>query len=62
MNGQRKERPKNGNEQDWCSRYWRRLLCVFSNHTGLGRAVKRAMNKRFRKRARQTLRLWESDE
>lgn len=57
-----KERPINGNEQDWCSRRWRRVLCVFHNITGLGRAVKRAMNKRFRKRERQRLKIWIPEE
>lgn len=40
--------PKNGDESDWCTG-WRKLLCVFKNTTGLGKFVKRRMNKRFRK-------------
>jgi hypothetical protein len=40
----------NGDEQDWTSR-WRRVLCVFANNTGLGKKVKRKMNKRERRRA-----------
>jgi hypothetical protein len=46
----KKEPAKNGDEQDWCSRGWRRFLCVFHNNTGLGKAVKRRMNKRARQR------------
>jgi hypothetical protein len=42
----------NGDEQDWTSR-WRRVLCVFANNTGLGKKVKRAMNKRERRRAKE---------
>jgi len=47
----RKEPAKNGNEHDWTTK-WRHMLCVFSNNTGLGKRVKRAMNKRARKRAK----------
>ena len=39
---------KSGDEQDWISRRWRRMLCVFHNRTGLGKKIKRAMNKRVR--------------
>jgi len=46
----------NGDEQDWVSRRWRRLLAVFSNRTGLGKAVKRAMAKRHRRRWREAIR------
>ncbi len=49
-----REPAKSGDEQDWVSG-WRRVLCVFRNHTGLGKAVKRAMNKRARRRARATM-------
>ena len=51
----RREPARSGDEQDWISRRWRRLLCVFSNNTGLGRSVKRAINKRARRRARDEL-------
>ena len=47
-----RDRPEpaiNGDEQDWISTRWRRMLSVFSNSTGLGRAVKRAMAKRHRR-------------
>lgn len=45
-----KELPRSGDEQDWVSRRWRRMLCVFKNRSGLGKRVKRAMNKRQRRR------------
>ena len=51
-----KEPPRNGYEHDWCSRKWRRLLGVLQAHSGLGKSVKRAMNKRFRRRAKLDLR------
>ena len=41
----------NGDEHDWTT-IWRKVLCVFKNHTGLGKKVKRAMNKRARKKAK----------
>lgn len=47
-----REPARSGDEQDWVCKRWRRLLCVFKNNTGLGRAVKRALNKRQRRRAR----------
>jgi len=50
----RKEPAQNGDEHDWTSG-WRRLLCVFDNHTGLGKKVKRAMNKRSRKKAKHNI-------
>lgn len=50
----RKEPAINGDEQDWTSK-WRRLLGIFSNTTGLGKRVKRAMNKRARRRAKQEI-------
>ena len=56
-----REPAKSGNEQDWVSRSSRRSLCVFYNWTGLGKAVKRAMNKRARRRARAALEALESD-
>lgn len=52
----RKEPAVNGDEQDWVSHRARRLLCVFSNWTGLGKKVKRAMNKRARRRAKVEVR------
>jgi hypothetical protein len=42
----------NGNEHDWTTR-WRSLLAVFHNRTGLGKAVKRAINKRARRRGKR---------
>jgi hypothetical protein len=57
-----KERPINGDEEDWCSRRWRRLLRVFDNRTGLGKAVKRAMNRRARRKAKLDLNIENSDE
>ena len=56
MSADRKPQPTSGDEYDWVIRAWRRSLCVFHNNTGLGRAVKRAMNKRFRRNARQQIR------
>ena len=42
----------NGDERDWTTSF-RRLLCVFSNRTGLGKKVKRAMNKRARQKGKK---------
>ena len=50
-----KEPAVNGFEQDWISKRWRSLLCVFQNRTGLGKRVKRAINRRSRRRARREL-------
>ncbi len=54
----RKDRIKliTGDEFDWTSRGWRRLLCVFKNHTGLGKKVKHAINGRARREERKRLR------
>lgn len=49
-----------GDEYDWVSKRWRRLLCVFKNRTGLGKKVKQALSRRARRRARQ--RINEGDE
>ena len=54
-----KDRPEpaiSGDEQDWIATRWRRLLCVFTNRTGLGKAVKRAMSKRHRRKWREAIR------
>lgn len=51
----RKEPAKNGNEMDWTSG-WRWVLKVYDNWTGLGKQVKRAMNKRARRRAKMDVR------
>ncbi len=45
-----------GDEFDWTAKRWRRLLCVFDNTTGLGKKVKRAINQRARRKAREELR------
>jgi len=45
-----------GDEYDWVSKNWRRLLCVFKNQTGLGKKVKRAINQRARRKIRKELR------
>jgi len=50
------ERPVNGDECDWVSKGWRRALCVFRNTTGLGKRVKRAINKRARRNAKRRIR------
>ena len=50
-----KEKAINGDEQDWISKRWRHLLCVFKNITGLGKTVKRRMNKRSRRRIKLDL-------
>jgi len=50
----------NGDEQDWTTR-WRKFLCVFNNHTGLGKKVKRAINKRARKLAKKDIENRNSD-
>ena len=54
----RKDRvPKiSGDEHDWTSKNWRRVLCVFSNRTGLGKKVKHALNRRARRKAREEIR------
>lgn len=52
----RKEPPVNGDEADWCCKRWRWVLCAFKNTTGLGKKVKRAMNKRARRRSRTEIR------
>ena len=51
----KKEPAINGDEHDWTTG-WRKLLKVFENNTGLGKAVKRAMNKRARRRAKKECR------
>jgi len=43
-----KQKLKNGDEFDWVSKKWRHALKCFKR-AGLGRKVKRAMNKRVRK-------------
>lgn len=48
--GTKKERPKDADEADWVAKNWRRALCLFRNNAGLGKKVKRRMNKRFRRR------------
>ena len=50
----KKEPAKAGDEYDWVTSI-RRHLCVFHNNTGLGKKIKRAMNKRFRKKGKQEL-------
>jgi hypothetical protein len=50
----RKEPAKTADEYDWITG-WRRWLRVFKNHTGLGKAVKRAMSKRARRRAKREI-------
>lgn len=47
---------KSGDEQDWVCKAWRRVLCVFQNHTGLGKQVKRRINKRIRRKNKQEMR------
>jgi len=44
----------NGNENDWTS-CWRKALCVFKNNSGLGKKVKRAMNKRERQQTKNEI-------
>lgn len=48
MTSTNKPWPRNYYEKSWCS-HWRKVMCLFSNNTGLGKFVKRRMNKRFRK-------------
>ena len=45
-----------GDEYDWVSKNWRRALCVFKNTTGLGKKVKRAINRRTRRKNKQAIR------
>ena len=51
----KKEPTITGAENDWVSKRWRRLLCVFQNTSGLGKQVKRAINRRSRRRSKQHL-------
>ena len=51
----RREPTKGLNERDWISKRWRRILCSFHNRTGLGKRVKRAINKRARHRAKREI-------
>ena len=44
-----KQKLKGGAEWDWVSKRWRRVLCYMQNHTGVGKKIKRGMNKRIRK-------------
>ena len=44
-----KQKLKQGAEWDWVSSFWRRHLCYLQNHTGIGKRIKRAMNKRIRR-------------
>ena len=41
-------------EKDWTTAI-RRTKCLFKNFTGLGKRVKRAINKRTRRRARRDI-------
>lgn len=43
-----KQKLKNGSEYDWVSKSWRKVLCYLQNHTGVGKKIKRQMNKRIR--------------
>jgi len=42
----------NGDEIDWICKGCRRSLCLFKNNTGLGKKVKKAMNRRSRAESR----------
>ena len=44
-----KQKLKGSAEWDWVSKYWRSVLCYMQNHTGVGKRIKRGMNKRVRK-------------
>lgn len=48
-----KEPPRTGAEHDWTSR-WRRILC-YCARAGVGKSIKRGMNKRARQRAKREL-------
>ena len=50
----KKELAINGDEHDWTT-MWRKLLCVFKNNTGLGKQVKRKMNKRARRKIKEKI-------
>jgi hypothetical protein len=47
-----KQKLKGGDEWDWVSKYWRKM---FRWHPGEGKIVKRRMNKRARKEAKQAV-------
>ena len=44
-----KQKLKTAGEYDWVSKRWRRVLCYLQNSTGVGKKIKRGMNKRIRK-------------
>ena len=44
-----KQKLKGGAEWDWTSKRWRAMLCYLANSTGVGKKIKRGMNKRVRK-------------
>lgn len=54
MSKREREPAISGDEQDWVSG-WRHVLKVFDNWTGLGKQVKRKMNKRARRRTKREL-------
>ncbi len=49
-----RERAISGDEQDWVSLGWRRVLCYLTR-PGRGKQVKRAMNRRSRQRHKQEM-------
>jgi len=49
-----REAAKGHDEQSWTTG-WRRVLAVFKNRTGLGKRVKRAMNKRQRRKVKRII-------
>ena len=44
-----KQELKGGAEADWVDKRWRGVLCYLINSTGVGKKIKRGMNKRIRR-------------
>lgn len=47
-----KQKLKQGAEWDWVGS-WRGFYCYLTNHSGVGKKIKRAMNKRIRKEGKK---------
>ena len=48
MHRSNKQVLKNGDEEDWVSKWWRRIH-IYTHRPGVGKRVKRALNKRKRR-------------
>ena len=52
MHRSNKQVLKNGDEQDWVSLFWRRIH-IYTEKPGVGKRIKRALNKRKRKEGKE---------